>query len=519
VGRSASLFGLLGLIFLGFGFVGIVLLAQPLHWYTLLNLVAGLGLLVAYLAFGLDNLRTLVGRRSTKYGAGAAVYTFLFLALVVGINYLGARRHTRWDVTETGVYTLAPQSKKVIESLPEPLVVTAFTEGGINPAIESLLDSFRYVAPEKVSFKIVDPDKEPALVEQMKITAVPSINLQVGKESFVVSQPSEETITNGILRVARTTKKVVYFTQGFGEAGIDDKEKRDGYAGAKVALEQENYEVKTLVLGTAEKLPDDASAVIIAGLERPIADQAVDALDAYLKRGGHLLLLLGPRQGSEKLVKLLEDWGVKIGNDVVLDQEMRIFEGPRVGMSPLVRSYGVHPITEGFRDATTYLRTRTVEPAADGKKGLSATGLVKTGETAWAETNLESLFGQGTASLDDTDRKGPVTLAVAVEAKLKDMGITPPPAEDARLVVFGTPTFANNQQLVQFPQNGDLFQNAVGWLVGQAELVSIRSRSVRASRAELSDDQAGTIFLLSVLILPQLLTILGIITSWRRRSA
>ena len=48
---------------------------------------------------------------------------------------------------------------------------------------------------------MLDPDKEPALVEQMKITTVPSVQLQYGKEAFVVTQPSEETITNGIIRV------------------------------------------------------------------------------------------------------------------------------------------------------------------------------------------------------------------------------------------------------------------------------------------------------------------------------
>jgi ABC-type uncharacterized transport system involved in gliding motility auxiliary subunit len=66
--------------------------------------------------------------------------------------------------------------------------------------------------------------------------------------------------------------------------------------------------------------------------------------------------------------------------------------------------------------------------------------------------------------------------------------------------------------------NGDLVLNAVGWLVGQEELVAIRSRSVRASRAELTGNQAVQVFYLSVLILPQLLITLGIAVWWRRKS-
>ena len=90
--------------------------------------------------------------------------------------------------------------------------------------------------------------------------------------------------------------------------------------------------------------------------------------------------------------------------------------------------------------------------------------------------------------------------------------------EEARLVVFGSSMFADNQQLLQSRLNGDLFLNAVGWLVGQEELVSIRSRSVRASRAELTRQQASQVFYLSVLIVPQLLIALGVIVWWQRKS-
>src|SRR5262245_3305999 len=114
-------------------------------------------MLLAYLVFGFENFRSLMGQRSTRYGAGAAVYTLLFIGLIAGVNYLGHRRHTRWDVTETGVYTLAPQSKKVAESLKDDLTMTAFVEGGVNPALDSLLESYTYVNPGHLKMHMVDP--------------------------------------------------------------------------------------------------------------------------------------------------------------------------------------------------------------------------------------------------------------------------------------------------------------------------------------------------------------------------
>src|SRR5206468_1929239 len=301
--------------------------------------------------------------------------------------------------------------------------------------------SYRYAAPAHVKFRMVDPGKEPALVDQMKITAARSVNLKYGNESFVVTNPTEETITNGVIRVSGTAKKTVYFAEGNGEGDIQNTQDPRGYSSAKLGLEQENYEVKTLLLPAAEQVPDDASVVVLAGPERPLTDHEVQILDAYLKRGGHLL------------------------------------------------------------------------------------ALVKTSASSWAETNVDEVFAKGTASLDDQDKKGPLSVAVAVTAKLRDLGVEVPPAaegksapEQARLVVFGSAMFADNQELSQSRLNSDLFLNAVGWLVGQEELVSIRSRSIRASRAELTAVQTLQVFYLSVLIVPQLLIATGITVWWRRKS-
>jgi ABC-type uncharacterized transport system involved in gliding motility auxiliary subunit len=341
-----------------------------------------------------------------------------------------------------------------------------------------------------------------------------------------VTQPTEEAITNGIIRVSGTTKKLVYFAEGDGEADTKEQQEPKGYAGAKLALEQENYEVKPLVLPAAEQIPDDASVLVIAGPTRPLDEHEVQIVDGYLKRGGRLLALLGPRDGGDRLPKLLGDWGVKVGNDVVIDRELRLFAGPSLGINPLANTYGAHPITANFKDYTQYPQTRTIEPDASSKKGLQATALVKTSPSSRALTKVDELFSKGTATVDDSDRKGPLSVVVAVTAKLKELGIAAPAAaegkpapEEARLVVFGSSLFADNQQLAPGQSlNRDLFLNAVGWLVGQENIVSIRSRSVRASRAELTREQAVQIFYLSVLIVPELLIAAGIAIWWRRRS-
>ena len=66
--------------------------------------------------------------------------------------------------------------------------------------------------------------------------------------------------------------------------------------------------------------------------------------------------------------------------------------------------------------------------------------------------------------------------------------------------------------------NRELFLNTFGWLGGQEELLSIRPRTVRMSRVLFSEEQATSIFFLSVLVLPEILLVLGLAVWWRRSS-
>jgi ABC-type uncharacterized transport system involved in gliding motility auxiliary subunit len=519
----APLFGLIGLVCLGFGLLGVYLAGgavervSALGAVVWLNVVLGLLFVALFFVTGWESIPTLVGQRQTRYGSGVAVSTVAFVAIVVALAYLTTHRNVRIDLTEAGVYGLAPQSRQVVEKLEGPLEMHAFVEGGINDQLRSLLDGYRQESA-KVTYTLVDPDRSPDLVSRYGITALNTVHVAYGNETTKVTDPSEETITNAIIRVTRTTKKTVCFVTGHGEPDLEDEENPRGYARAKTALVNENYDVKAIMPASEGAVDGSCSIVVVAGPQRPLLPGEIELLEGYLKTGGHFLAMLQPRTAAE-VVTMLSRWGAGVGDDVVIDQQLRLFQGPTVGVEPMAASYGDHPITQGFRrdSITVYNLARSVEPATDSKPGLTAVSLVKTGPQSWAETDVATLFEQNRVALDGSDRRGPVSLAVAVIANLKAMGLGGD--GEARLVVFGNSRFADNEYLAN-PTffNQDLFLNAVGWLVGQEELVSVRSRTVRASRVQMTPEQNVMLFVTSVLLMPQLLLMAGIVVWWRRRS-
>jgi ABC-type uncharacterized transport system involved in gliding motility auxiliary subunit len=523
IGR-APLFGLLGLVCLLFGLGGAFMAGGTLESFGALalvvmtNILLGLFFLGLFLTTGWEALRGLLGQRQARLGSGVVISTVMVVIILGAAAYLSNTHSYRLDLTEAGVFGLAPQSRQVLESLDDRLEIHAFVEGGISPQLKALLESYARESP-RVSYQLVDPDASPDLVGKFGIATLNSVRIGYGNESTVVTTPTEDAITNGIIKVTQTSSKTVCFVAGHGEPAVDDEENPRGYAVARKALENENYEVKTIIVASEGAIDESCTLVAITSPQRPFLPGEVNIIEEYLKQGGHLLVLLPPQAGDPDLVTMLARWGALVGDDVVIDQQMRLFQGPTVGIEPIAAEYGQHPITERFRaeSITVYNLARSVEPNTEGTTGLTAVSLVKTGPRSWAESDVTTLFEENRVTLDGTDRQGPISLAVAATANLKEMGTTT--EGEARLVVFGNGRFADNQYLAN-PSffNRDLFLNSVGWLVGQEELVSVRSRSVRASRIQLTPEQNVMIFVTSVLLMPQLLLLAGIVVWWRRRS-
>lgn len=513
--RLGSFYGVIGVILLLFAGVA-YFITRAFSSYVVVHLVLGVLALIAYFASAQGSVRGFLGERSTKYGAQAVLYSLIFFGVLILVNYISAKNPHRIDMTKSGIFSAAPQTQSVLQKLDKPLEVNAFVEAGSDPALRELLSSFRYIS-NKVDFKLIDPDKQPDLAEKFKITAIPAVHLQYDGQTNVVTKLSEEELTNGIIKITRAEKKTVYFLSGHGEGDITNLEEPRGYGQLKNALENESYEVKSLVISGDAAMPEDANLLIVAGADRSLQEHEVKAIDAYLKKGKHALFLLSPRVTPE-LVTYLEQWGVKVGNDVIVDEQLQLMKGRTFTLTPLVTVYGQHPITEEFsrRTAlTAYGMSRSVEANADGKQGVTPVSLAQTGPNAWAETDLENLFQNQTVKLEESDRKGPISLAVAVTANLKDLGASS--EGTSRVIVFGNALFANNQYLGQY-FNRDFLLNSINWLVGEEGLVSIRPRTMQASRVQLTQEQGTLIFYLSVLILPELLLILGLAVWWRRSA-
>jgi ABC-type uncharacterized transport system involved in gliding motility auxiliary subunit len=518
--RSAALYGILGLITLLFaGFAYFV--ASGFRPFIFINLIVGVFLIVLWISSGWSEVGTFVGQRSTQYGANAVIYSIIFVAILIAVNYISNQHHRRLDMSAENVYSLSSQSVNVVKNLPKPLKIYGFFAGGDNPAALELYEEYAYSSP-KVTFQMVDPDRNPELAERYKVSALGTTHLQYGGEDSGagtnVSEVSEEAITNAIIRVTKSTKKTICFTDGHGEGDPDDASGENGYGTLKTALEGEGFQTKKVLLATQAAVPNDCTILAIAGPVKPLDPHELDAVGKYLGGGGRALISFrAPRPNNEVdeagLAKLVGQWGVDAGNDIVVDQVTRLFAAPTLGVSPLVQNYGNHPITKDFKERTIFPMCRSVTPSAKPQNGETVTPLAMTSDTSWAETDIDGIFKRQEAKLDPQDKRGPIDVADALQMAQEKAGT----GKETRVVVIGSTDAGDNQWVGQL-YNRDFFVNSADWLSGEEDQISIRPRQLRSSRFRLTADQFTIVFILSVLLLPEMLLIAGIVVWWERRN-
>lgn len=499
--------------------------------------LAGLACALVYIVSQWREVLQAFSSRQARYGALSIASVAIVLGILAAINYVGSRQNKRWDLTEARQFSLSDQTRRVLGSLEQPVQVKVFGRSDDFGRFRDRLGEYEYSSPQ-VKVEYIDVDREPARARQYAVQQYGTIVVEYGDRNERTTASDEQDITNAIVKAVEGRRKKVYFAQGHGEKDPVSADQRSGYNQIAEALGRDNFEVDRLVIAQQGAVPDDASVVVVAGPTSDFLAPEIAALEGFLGRGGAVMLMVDPPDGPEgpdlpSLTAFARDWGIDIGNNVVVDVSgigQLLGQGPA---TPLAANYPPHPIVERFNVITAFPLARSVKAiTGGGPSNRIAQEFAETSEQSWAETDLKAL-GTGTSVAFDEgsgDMRGPVSIAAAVSAPIE----TPAPAaddatpedaaradetprRDARVVVFGDSDFVANSGIRLTPGNPDLFLNAMNWLAQQENLIAIRPRDADDRRLTITGDRQRLTYLFSLLVVPVAIFAAGIYTWWRRR--
>jgi ABC-type uncharacterized transport system involved in gliding motility auxiliary subunit len=487
-------------------------------------------------------METLRRRRLVKTGTLSAGI-LLILTLLAIVNYFSSKYYKRFDWTGSRIYSLSPKTHDVLRQLHRDVdMVMLISDDQANHFVyeptRELLQRYAAASP-RLHVQIVDPEKNRAVAEQLarryNVTSASVVfasgndrrvvdasdladfdfsGVQLGQQPEMTGYKGEQAFTSALLQLSEGRKPKILFTTGHGEHSLDDTGPR-GLSSSREILGRDNFEIEEWASLGKPAVPPKTDLVVTAGPTGSFVQPELDALSAYVRSGGRMLILLDPTlQGSSLVETGLEGWlagyGVKVGRDIVVDPANPL---PFFGSETLfVKDYGDHPITKAMRSGNLPVLVSLARSAGKGDVpaggGIQVTELLRTSSQGWGETDLAHL---DQVRKDDKDVPGPVSLGVAVEVK-GGAGARP-----ARLVVYGDSDFATNQLVRANVTNSMLLANSLNWLVERETLLGIPPKKTEQVRLSLTAGELRTLYVLALLVLPGLAATAGIYVYLRRR--
>jgi gliding-associated putative ABC transporter substrate-binding component GldG len=533
--------------------------------------------------------------KKLQHGGNAVLFTLLTLAILVLANFVASRKFGRLDLTEAQVFTISDASRKLVASLPDQLKATAFISADLPPQVRAIarylrdiLEEYSTASKGKMKWEVVDPRDDKAKEEARRLK-VQQARLSVFEKSkasvsesylgvafqyggkieaipFVTDIATLEYQISSTVRRLVGKRKKVGFATGHGEASP-----YQGLGAAREALK--DYDVTTVDLTEGKTpIPADLDVLVMVGPQQPLAERAKYELDQFLMKGKGLALFvdgmiletprgqmapgqLPPRIARGNSIGLrdqLEHYGVRLNEDIVMDQQNARVVLPVSQEQRVITNYPAFPVITNLSKASPITRelkalvavfasslTLTQE-AREGKAGVNATVLATCSPASWRQTGF-FLFNP-LQPPQPTKELGPFNLGYTLQGRFKSFfagkavpapGPARPPREKdpkptgagksspegARLVIFADSDLIKDQFLGVFPQNLLVLQNTIDYLAEDESLIAIRAKGqTHRPLRQVEDSTVSLAKYGNIVGLPIAFIVVGIVR-WRLRKS
>ena len=303
----------------------------------------------------------------------------LTLLLLILVNWMASKWHSRIDLTDEKRFTLSKPTKKVLTAIDDDVLIKVFLKGASNSgftklsrATEELLQEFREIAGAKLSYKFIQPDElvegtntsyadslatmgqnpinltsqvkegqQQQLVYPVALVSyhdrtVP-VNIYEGSKA-IVSFPElnsaeamlEFKFASAIEKLSRNEKPMIAYSIGNGEPTGDNV-----YDLVPNTL-QPDYNLKTMNLNKVVDIPDTFKLLMIVKPLIAFTDYEKLKIDQFVMHGGKVIWFIDKLNAEMDSLKsstgevvaydrgleindILFKYGARINNDLVMD--------------------------------------------------------------------------------------------------------------------------------------------------------------------------------------------------------
>ena len=481
-----------------------------------------------------------------------------------------ARWFVRLDLTRSRAWSISPVTRGILRGIPDQVHVTYYlsdTLRSLSPSPGRVIDLLHEYAAEsrgRLVVTVLDPGKtgqgesarrfgilpqqiqviqqnEQRTVDVYSGIAVDYLDRYTSLPAVFTPDGLEYSLSFSLRKVLAGRRLVVGVVVG--EPG---KSLHNDFDTLQTGLSRD-YSLHEYLPG--DPIPPEVDVLIVMG-GMQWSEQELRPLDTYIVNGGKVLFAVkglrvqtagsftARQVGSSPLLSMIESYGVHVGSDMVLDSSSRDYRLPQqrpngqIGWEtigkypPWVSIQGAdvsaeNPITAHFT-GLDLLWPVALTPAA--RSGVNAESLAKTTGSAWVQREpfVVDPYKVPQAGV----ARGQFDLAFALSGTFT--AFFPSNAGRAvptRMVVVGDDDFLTD--LMQFSDSFSnvLFaENAVLWLSGNSDLLSIKTKAASEGKLDRIQDPDSrprlmlAAEILNVVLIPLAVALFGLARRIRRRE-
>ena len=408
-----------------------------------------LTLVMLFVASKFVALLRLVGRGARGLRLSTGFVIGLALVSAAQVVLLSDRVGITLDIPVSGPSAqLSPRTRGILAESGGNLTVTCFLPRKdarfrtVSRFMRLLKRESEAVGGANVVLRYVDPRWDVGAAERLVGRGVAEESLVFERGRRMIAIPvregyGERDCASAIRRLVSVPgRRNVYWTFGHGECRFDDYG-AFGMSDIARELSRSGYQNRNIDLAATQQIPGDCALIVVAGAKDAFSRVEFERVNAYLREGGRLLVLL--RSAADEGAKaLLPLWGIRVTDEPLTGGSTLS------GSDVVVSDFSDHVIAASLRGSRIVLeRPASFAPSAAAETGAGADRI-----------GFKPLAQVGSSPC-----------AVAVErggGSEGDLAIRP-----TRIVAVGDAGFVMNGQLAtRGNANRDFFLNCAAFLAG-----------------------------------------------------
>lgn len=455
----------------------------------------------------------------------ASVILLAVVLLIVSNILVGLipSRITGIDTSSSGLYTLSAQTEQILSEITEDITVYHICAAGKEDIIiPAILDQY---TDRSSHVQVVwrDPAAYPNFVSQFTDSELPDNSLIVVNEkgdscvisftqlyvadyeeyyasgNVVYEYAVESQLTSAIRLLSADRTVQLYLTGGHGEQDIS--------VSMKEACQQQGMVFHDITLLSLEQIPDECDCLVIFNPQSDFAAEEIRVVEAYLSRGGSIMLVSDYIQGGRPNLESLAErlYGVSACDGVVMesDPDYSMAGYPYYLLPKLVKHGITKPLING-NYAPVVPIAQGLQVAAVLPDGTITEIMLCSSENAY----LKDPYTMTGYDWEADDPTGQYALAVAASNK----------HTDSKMVWFSSAVLWEDEAVRQSSgANQDLVLNSFGWLCEAEDMISIHAKSTYEPRLAVSQSTVTRLSIVLIGIIPSSLIVAGAYVMLSRR--